>query len=561
MALTDILRIAGAVASTPGAFLIGGGEPLLRSDLCEVLAALARLRPLNLGVLTSGQGASESLLRRLRSAGVQRIRVPFHCARQDAYDWLVGRPGALKTAHRAIRTCVDVGLPVGAEIVLSRPTMPHLAETIEVLARLGVRTICLRRLTAREVDGPEFVALSPRLSLLEESLTQAAAVALQRRVRLTLRDLPLCVAPRLRPLFAARNSEAWVMPDGSISTGADSGYGCPTCPAAPQCVGVPRDYGLRFGWEEFAEPTPTAARVSEAVRDQQTGHPSQTMVFQWRGPQRVRCAACADAAPAESNAQQPHESTRVIRARMVQAALHRPTSLRLVGADLLAHPQAALLIFDALRLFPRVQVAGEASAVANWSDLDLRHLKDLHRIDVALYGPDAATHDEHCGIPGAFEAMQRGVERLRSQTSIQVGAYAIVHDARGIPAFAAAWESGDLPGEPRFRLSSKGSALDELVECARALAPGPARSALLATLPRCLCAQAGLTLENDATSTNDNQGQRRFDCGRTLPYQPCGSDPIGAFETCHERAQSCPQPGCPGTAVGWQDTARLKPWT
>ncbi len=562
LAVSDILRTASAVAATPGAFLIGGGEPLLRTDLWELLSALARMRPLNLGVLTSGQGASESTVRRLRSVGVQRVSVPFHCARQDAHDWLVGRPGALKAAHRAIRTCIDADLPVGAEIVLTRPTIPHLTETIEVLARVGVRTICVRRLTAGEVDGPSFVPMSPRLSLLEESLTRAAETALQRRVRLTLRDLPLCVAPRLRPLFAAPGSEGWVKSDGTIVTRADAGYRCATCPDAPQCAGVPQDYGARFGWEEFVDPEAAAERVRDTVKDQQIEHPSQTMAFHWRGPQRVRCAACADAAPAESSAP-PQESTRVVRARLVQAALHRPALLRLVGADLLAHPQSALLIFDALRLFPRVEVAGEASAVVDWSDLDLRRLKDLRRIDVALYGPDAATHDAHCGIPGAFEAMQRGVERLRSQTSIQVGAYAIIHDACHVPAFASAWESGDLPGAPRFRLSSAGSSLDELVECARALAPGPTRSALLAVLPRCLWEQEGLALGSVAevaTLTQPDQAQHVIERGRSLPYHPCGSDPIGAFETCREEAQSCPRVGCPGTAVGWQSTARVKAW-
>ena len=85
---------------------------------------------------------------------------------------------------------------------------------------------------------------------------------------------------------------------------------------------------------------------------------------------------------------------------------------------MLAHPQSALLVYDALRLFRRVEIAGEASPVVDWSDLDLRRLKDLQRMDVVLYGPDAATHDAHCGIPGAFAAMQRGVERLRSQTEL-----------------------------------------------------------------------------------------------------------------------------------------------
>src|SRR5204862_750009 len=208
--------------------------------------------------------------------------------------------------------------------------------------------------------------------------------------------------------------------DGAVDARVEGGPGCPDCPGAPLCAGAPTDYVSRFGSEEFADPAPSAARVRESVVAQQTVRPSGTMVLAWRGPRRVRCDACADEHPTAGP-----ESTRVIRARLVDVARYRPAGLRLVGAELLAHPGAAALLFDAVRLFPRVECAGEASAVAGWADVDLRRLKELHRIDVALYGPDATSHDGHCGIPGSFAATRRGVERLRAQSTHAAGAYAI----------------------------------------------------------------------------------------------------------------------------------------
>jgi MoaA/NifB/PqqE/SkfB family radical SAM enzyme len=554
--LNDILQTARAAAGRDGAFLIGGGEPIQREDLWELLTALAELRPANLGVCTAGRGTTKAVAERLRAIGVRRIQVPFHCARQDAHDWLVGQPGALKIAHRAIRACVEAEVPVAAELVLTRPTAPHLAETVEVLARVGVRAVCVRRLTADDVAGDGFVPLSPRLSLLEESLEQAVAVALKRRVRLTLRDLPLCVAPRLRSVFAAADSEGWVLPDGTVRSRATATIGCPLCPELPQCTGAPRDYVSRFGWEEFVDLRSVSARVGERVEEASAAPASEAMVFAWSGPRRVRCEACA-AAPAAAQAPGPYEPTRVARARLVQAARFRPSVLRLVGTDLLAHPQSALLLFDAVRLFRRVEVAGEASAVVDWSDLDLRRLKDLARLDVALYGPDAAAHDAHCGIPGAFAAMLRGVERLRAKTTITVGAYAVIHDARSVPGFAEAWNRGDLPGEPRFRLSAQGASLDELFQCARELPPGQARSALLAVLPRCLGEREGLAAASAARRTT---AQQTVSCGRRVPHQPCGSDPIGAFETCPGGAEVCASSGCLGFAVGWHSTVRSQRW-
>jgi MoaA/NifB/PqqE/SkfB family radical SAM enzyme len=496
-----------------------------------------------------------AVVRRLRNAGVQRINVPFHCARRDAHDWLVGQPGALKTAMRAIRTCVDAGMPVAAEVAVTRPTMPHLAETVDVLTRVGVRTISLRRLTAADVGASEFVLLSPRMSLLTDDLERAATTALQRRARLVIRDFPVCVAPRLRRLFAGSDREAWLTADGVVDTRVPNGAGCPSCPGAPTCSGAPMDYVSRFGWEELADSGVTTLRVDESVKDQQNVQPSGTMVLSWRGPRRVSCDDCTDEHPTRSL-----ESTRVVRARLVDAARYRPSVLRLVGAELLSHPAAAALLYDAVRLFPRVECAGEASAVVGWTDVDLRRLKELHRFDVAFYGPDAPSHDAHCGIPGSFAATLRAVDRLREHT-IAVGAYAIVHDGSSARLFADAWTRGELPGAPRFRLAARGSSLDELVECARELPPDAARSALLGLLPRCLCEEMGVRVDDATSAASAASVESRFGVafGRRVEIVPCGSDPVGAFASCRD-GKPCAVIGCPGTAVGWQRGMRSERW-
>jgi hypothetical protein len=167
-------------------------------------------------------------------------------------------------------------MAVTAEVAVTRPTMPHLGETVDVLTRVGVRTISLRRLTAVDVGASEFVLLSPRMSLLADDLERAATTALQRRARLVIRDFPVCVAPRLRRLFAGSNREAWLTADGVVDTRVPNGPGCPSCPGAPTCAGSPTDYASRFGWEEFADSGVIALRVDESVDDQQSVQPSGT---------------------------------------------------------------------------------------------------------------------------------------------------------------------------------------------------------------------------------------------------------------------------------------------
>ncbi|MEO6027416.1 MAG: radical SAM protein, partial [Candidatus Binatia bacterium] len=582
---SDVLQAARAVAGRPGAFLIGGGDPLRRGDLPTLLHGLVELRAENLGLCVPGAGVTTAVVEELRFVGVQRMSVPFHCARRDAHDWLVGHPGALRMALRAIRTCVDAGMPVEAEVVVTRPTMPHLAETIDVLTRVGVRTISLRRLTAGDVEAAELVLLSPRLSLLADDLERAATIALQRRARLVIRDFPLCVAPRLQRLFADTDAEVWLTPGAtgaamdarslapiearSSDTRIETSPGCPGCPGAPLCAGAPADYIARFGWEEFADSAPIAERVQENVAAQLNVRPSGTMVFSWRGPRRVRCDGCADTPPsagghpaAGEHAAAGPEPTRIVRARLVEAARFRPALLRLVGAELLAHPNAAALLYDAVRLFSCVECAGEGSAIAKWSDLDLRRLKDLRRIDVAFYGPDATSHDAHCGIAGSFAATLRGVERLREHTAIVVGAYAVIHDARLIPRFVDAWSRGELPGQPQFRLAAEGSVIEDVVECARRMPAGVGRSALLAVLPHCLCDEAGLAMDDHADAESSESAEPAFGVafGRRVEYTPRGSDPVGAFASCGDDGNVCTVIGCPGTAIGWQRNARSERW-
>ncbi len=547
----DLAAAARAAGDRPGRFLISGTNPLQHPDFAEIVKRLAAIRSGGLGLRWHGEGLDQAMAQDLRRLGIQWLRIPFHSARQDAHDWLVGRPGALKAAHRALRACLAAGLPVSAEIAATRPTAPLLAETVEVLSRSGIGAIEIRRLRRCDTSDAEFVPLSPRLSLLEGALEQAAATALRRRARLTLRDFPLCAAPRLAKLMAPADSETWITPGSAPATAL---AGCADCPGPPQCGGAPLDYVERFGWEELRDPRVAAIRLAEDVAGQQAAATSAPQVLSWRGPQRMRCAACAG-----STLSTTADSTRVVRARLVEAAAHRPQRLRLVGSSLLAHPQAAALIFDALRLFAAVEVAGEASPVVDWTDLEVRRLRELSRFDVAFYGAEASTHDAHCGIPGAFAAAVTAIERLRG-AGIEVGAYAILHDGSAVADFAAAWQRGELPGTPRFRLSPQGTSIDELIQVMSTL-PGPARAALAAQLPACAVSAQEAKTGDHRPSGDLATVQRTIDNGRTIPYEACGTDPIGTFTPCNEDAETCVRLGCPGTAVGWQPASRSNQWS
>jgi hypothetical protein len=266
----------------------------------------------------------------------------------------------------------------------------------------------------------------------------------------------------------------------------------------------------------------------------------------WRAPAPIACPTCGDhAAGAEV------EPTRSIRHRLVRSAQVGVSALRLAAANVFCHPASAELLREALRLsFPRVEAAGEGSALHTFSDAELRRLRGFARVDVALYGPDASSHDAHTGSGGSHARALIGVARWGALAGTSTGAYAVLHDPSSVCGFAEAWANKELPGAPRFRLSplSHGAfPLDALADVA-AGSVEPVRRALAAVLPPCV----------DPTDVPRSRGARPAfgDPGDALA--PSGSDPLGTFDPCAAAPRCAAAHRCPGIPTGWP-SQRISP--
>jgi hypothetical protein len=508
-----------AASQPAGATLwLVGGEPTLRADLPDLIAALTRAGH-TVGLATDALALVDDIaVRPLVEAGLTRVRVTLHAARADAHDWLVSLPGAARRALRAIDTLRRLALAIELAATVTRPTVPYLGELASLAAKAGAEALWLRRLELVGRAASEAIMLAPRFALAERHLEEAVRIAERRGVRVVLEGFPECAVGE------ARHARALPAQIESIGYGAAAGEGCARCPGMPSCAGVPADYAARFGLDEFRERATTTSSV-DVVR------------FRFEAPSRVSCAACGDnggdAAP---------ETTRRARLRLVRAAQHGAQTLRIASASSLAHPAAAALLREAALLgFRRVEVAGDVSALAAIADSELYPLRGITRLDAALYGPDAASHDTHAGRPGAFGASFEALDRFARLTGAETGVFAVLHDDTAVPAWARAFET--LPFDPCFRLSHAGGSLDALAEQARALT-GNTGEALTALLPPCLVDQEGLfPLPRKGEGWG---GVDAFD--PTAP--PSGSDRYGIFTPCvcgPEQAQRCP-----GLAVGWQ---------
>jgi MoaA/NifB/PqqE/SkfB family radical SAM enzyme len=141
-----------------GSSVIGftGGEPLLRDDLEEIIAAAAgACAPL---LFTTGFGLTPARARALKQAGLLMPVISLDHYTAEAHDRGRGRQGMFDTAREAIGMFQDEGLYVSVSFVPERQMVEQPREmwrTIEFFKELGVNDLRLTspilsgRLTAR----------------------------------------------------------------------------------------------------------------------------------------------------------------------------------------------------------------------------------------------------------------------------------------------------------------------------------------------------------------------------------------------------------------------------
>jgi GTP 3',8-cyclase len=128
-----------------------GGEPLVRADLEEIIART--VRHIEDVSLTTNGSMLEARAEALRNAGLKRINVSIDSLDPTAFYQI--RKGALAPVLRGIDAALRVGLkPVKLNMVVFRPTLPHIPEMIRFASRTeGVRVQLIQFMP--ELVGPK----------------------------------------------------------------------------------------------------------------------------------------------------------------------------------------------------------------------------------------------------------------------------------------------------------------------------------------------------------------------------------------------------------------------
>jgi MoaA/NifB/PqqE/SkfB family radical SAM enzyme len=136
--LIEKLRQAGTVS-----IALTGGEPMLRPDLPEIIAACAP--DISVTLFTTGFGIDEAAARRLRGAGLELAFISLDHARPEPHDRQRGRAGAHRQAVQAIRACRAAGLYTAAQAVAEAALFRDgaLEDYLEFCRGLGVHEVML----------------------------------------------------------------------------------------------------------------------------------------------------------------------------------------------------------------------------------------------------------------------------------------------------------------------------------------------------------------------------------------------------------------------------------
>lgn len=169
---------------------LSGGEPLLRSDLEELVAG-ARKLDLYTNLITSTLPLERERLVRLRDAGIRCVQVSIQDTTKDTSEHIAGRTDSHEHKLKVARWVKELGLALTINIVLHRQNLARVAEMVALAEDLQADRL--------ELANTQYLAwaLVNRAALLpsKAQLDQARAVARRARERLRGKMEVLFVLP------------------------------------------------------------------------------------------------------------------------------------------------------------------------------------------------------------------------------------------------------------------------------------------------------------------------------------------------------------------------------
>jgi radical SAM protein with 4Fe4S-binding SPASM domain len=157
---------------------ITGGEPLLRSDLTQILEFLNK-RHVQTTIISNGRLLDEPAAISLVQGGVGLFELPLLSHRREVHDELSGAPGAWDAVLSAMANIRLQHGQVVAAFVATRKNIEHLHETIRLAFAFGVRGVMFNRFNPGGRGRELLEELLPTAEQVRTALAAAECAAVE----------------------------------------------------------------------------------------------------------------------------------------------------------------------------------------------------------------------------------------------------------------------------------------------------------------------------------------------------------------------------------------------
>ena len=237
---------------------LSGGEPLLRRDLVEIVAAANGLG-LYTNLVTSALGLSRPKAEQLRAAGLDHVQVSIQADEQAVSDRIAGTP-SFRRKIEAMALVKELGWPLTVNVVLHRQNIDRIADVLGLAEEVGADRV--------ELANTQYYgwAWRNRDALLPSRAQLEAAEVVVRAARERLRDRMdvIYVIPDYYSRYPKPCMGGWAARQLTVTPNGDV-LPCPAAQSLPLPRANVRDAALAWIWAD--SPVMTAFRGTDWMPD------------------------------------------------------------------------------------------------------------------------------------------------------------------------------------------------------------------------------------------------------------------------------------------------------